>query len=161
MYKYTICFIKRGTEILLLNREKAQWMGCWNGVGGKIEEGETPLENILREIREETGIELNYVEYKGTVTWSVDDSYIGGMYAYVAEVPETFKFTTPVKTEEGILDWKDVAWIFHPENQGVANLKYFLNSLITDSHTYDHRFIYKDGEVIDFKTERIDSIVNI
>lgn len=31
--KYTICFIKRGDEILLLNREKSSWMGSWNGVG--------------------------------------------------------------------------------------------------------------------------------
>lgn len=37
MYQYTLCFIERGDAILLLNRQKAPWMGCWNGVGGKIE----------------------------------------------------------------------------------------------------------------------------
>lgn len=54
MLKYTICFIKRADNILLLNREKPGWMGSWNGVGGKIETGETPIECILREIYEET-----------------------------------------------------------------------------------------------------------
>ncbi|MCK5130449.1 MAG: NUDIX domain-containing protein, partial [Clostridiales bacterium] len=47
-YKYTICFIKRNDEILLLNRENDSWMGCWNGVGGRLEDGESPTECILR-----------------------------------------------------------------------------------------------------------------
>ena len=40
-------------------------MGMWNGVGGKIEENETPYEGIIRETFEETGIELSSVTYKG------------------------------------------------------------------------------------------------
>ncbi len=50
MYKHTLCFIKRNEEILMLNREYDPVKGLWNGVGGKIEKGETPLENAIREI---------------------------------------------------------------------------------------------------------------
>ena len=64
MYKYTICFIRKGNEILLLNRNKKPNMGMWNGVGGKIEENETPYKGIIRETLEETGIELPSVTYK-------------------------------------------------------------------------------------------------
>ena len=46
-------------------------MGMWNGVGGKIEENETPYEGIIRETFEETGIELSSVTYKGTVVLKV------------------------------------------------------------------------------------------
>ncbi|MGE8202954.1 NUDIX hydrolase [Heyndrickxia sp. NPDC080065] len=159
MYKYTICFIQRGDKILMLNRENPVWMGIWNGVGGKIEKGETPLEGVLREVKEETGIELDHAEYKGTVTWSVDDSYIGGMYAFVAQLPETYDYYTPIKTDEGILDWKDISWVLHPENLGMANLKYFLKTMLSDSHTYDHRFKYRNGEVIDFKSEILDTTI--
>lgn len=52
MYKYTLCFIQRADEILLLNRQKSPWMGSWNGVGGKIEPGESLIESIKREIKE-------------------------------------------------------------------------------------------------------------
>jgi 8-oxo-dGTP diphosphatase len=61
MLKYTICFIKRKDEILLLNRNKKPNMGLWNGVGGKIETGETPFEGIIRETWEETGLLLKEV----------------------------------------------------------------------------------------------------
>lgn len=52
----------------MLNRHKPVWMGIWNGVGGKIEMGETPLEGVLREVEEETGLQIEQIEYKGTVT---------------------------------------------------------------------------------------------
>ncbi|WP_237522584.1 NUDIX domain-containing protein, partial [Bacillus cereus] len=53
MYKHTLCFIKRNEEILMLNRKYDPVKGLWNGVGGKVEKGETPLENAIREIKEE------------------------------------------------------------------------------------------------------------
>lgn len=58
MFKYTVCFVKKNNELLMLNREKekAPIMGVWNGVGGKIEKGETPDMGAQREVFEETGI---------------------------------------------------------------------------------------------------------
>ncbi|RDW17587.1 DNA mismatch repair protein MutT [Oceanobacillus arenosus] len=150
MLKYTICFIKRGNEILLLNREKSSWMGRWNGVGGKLEAEETPMECILREIKEETGIEVAKVAYKGTVTWGDVNASSGGMYAFVAEIPENYSYHTPLKTDEGILDWKKIDWILHPENEGIANLKYYLDTMLEDSRTYEHHFVYEGGRVLEF-----------
>ncbi len=42
----------------MLNREYAPAKGLWNGVGGKIKSGETSLESVIREIKEETGIDV-------------------------------------------------------------------------------------------------------
>ena len=53
MYKYTLCFIKNKNQLLMINRNKSPWMGCWNGLGGKIEDGEKPDQCIKREIMEE------------------------------------------------------------------------------------------------------------
>jgi ADP-ribose pyrophosphatase YjhB (NUDIX family) len=58
----------------MLNRENAPWMGCWNGIGGKVEPSEHPREAMLREMNEETDIDskLISVDYKGLMTWSND-----------------------------------------------------------------------------------------
>ncbi|WP_174616038.1 NUDIX hydrolase [Virgibacillus ihumii] len=71
MLQYAICFIKRGNKILMLNRQSPLWMGMWNGVGGKIEENESPAACIIREIKEETAIVTDDVEFKGNVCWVV------------------------------------------------------------------------------------------
>jgi len=152
MLKYTICFIKRNDDILMLNRESAPWMGKWNGVGGKLGKDETPKECILREVKEETGMELlnQDVVYKGNVTWDIDHSRTGGMYAFMAELPDTYDYRTPVKKAEGILDWKKIDWLLNPENTGVANVKYFLENMLFEQGTYDYQFVYEGGEVKQF-----------
>lgn len=154
MFKYTICFIKQGDKILLLNREKPSWMGSWNGVGGKLEDGESALDCVLREVLEETEIKLDNVRFKGLVTWIVDGAYSGGMYAFIAEIPEDFIYETPKKTEEGILDWKKIKWIFHPENTGVAsNVPKFLPRMLEDEEIYEHLFVYKEDMLIKYESK--------
>lgn len=120
MYKYTVCFVKNGNNILMLNREKSPIMGVWNGVGGKIEKGETPDEGALREVFEETGIKVERYFSKGTVSWETSNSELDGIYVYLYEVTNHLKLETPNKTREGILDWKSIDWILNPNNLGIA-----------------------------------------
>ena len=46
--RYTLCFLTRGDDILMLKRNHAPNRGLWNGVGGKIGPGETPVDAIGR-----------------------------------------------------------------------------------------------------------------
>ncbi|MEH7461166.1 NUDIX domain-containing protein [Bacillus thuringiensis] len=89
MYNQTLCFIKKGNEILMLNREKAPLQGLWNGVGGKMIETDTPMACILREIEEETGLHLTEQEvtYKRTLSWAIDNTNPGGLYLFTATTP--------------------------------------------------------------------------
>ena len=52
----TLLFIVRNGEILLIEKKRGIGAGKVNGPGGKIDPGETPLECIIRETREELGI---------------------------------------------------------------------------------------------------------
>ncbi|AWB44521.1 DNA mismatch repair protein MutT [Paenibacillus sp. CAA11] len=149
MLKYNLCLIRRADEILLLNREKSSWMGCWNGIGGKLEPRESPRDSMVREMSEETGIIECDLHFKGIVTWNDGSGGIGGMYVYVAEVPENFDYAAPIKTREGILDWKKVTWVLDPENLGIAaNLPKTLKFLLYDEHCYNHYCIYQGNELI-------------
>lgn len=157
MLNYTICFIKQGSKLLLLNRESPAWMGIWNGVGGKIEEGESARESIIREIFEETGLSINNPQFKGITSWIVDEVFVDGMYLYVAELPEEKRFDTPIKTAEGILDWKEYDWIIHPKNVGLtSDIPKYIKHILFDETIYEHRCFYSDGKLIDHKLIEID-----
>ena len=61
MRQTTQCYIRRNDEILLLYRNKKPDdpnEGKWLGIGGKVEQGETPEQANIREVYEETGIKL-------------------------------------------------------------------------------------------------------
>lgn len=54
---YVVGFLfKNGTQVALIRKNRPEWqLGRLNGIGGHIEEGEQPLEAMIREFKEETG----------------------------------------------------------------------------------------------------------
>jgi 8-oxo-dGTP diphosphatase len=145
---YTICIIKRKDKILLINKEAKIWMGRWNGVGGKIKTKETPKECVIREVQEETGIPLTHVTFKGVVTWEMEGNRKGGMYLFYVELPPKYKLKTPIKNREGILDWKEVSWILHLENKGVADtLPKYLPVVLNEVGLFEFRCVFHNGRL--------------
>jgi len=62
-----VCFIRKDGKVLLLHREKEPLKGTWTGVGGKTEFFEEPLESCIREVKEETGLDVK-PELAGIIT---------------------------------------------------------------------------------------------
>lgn len=88
MRNTTLCYISREDEYLMLHRVKKKndlHHDKWIGFGGKLEENESPEEGILREVKEETGLTLTDLQYRGIVTF-VNDLYEGEyMHLFTAE----------------------------------------------------------------------------
>lgn len=58
-------------EIILIQKDRPSWQkGKLNLPGGKIEQGECPKEAAVREIREETGLEIHLLEKAGEIIGS-------------------------------------------------------------------------------------------
>lgn len=52
----TLLFLRRGDEVLLAMKKRGFGSGKWNGVGGKLDIGETVEQALVRECQEEIGI---------------------------------------------------------------------------------------------------------
>ena len=108
MKNSTLCYIESGGQYLMLRRDKKkndENSGKWIGVGGKFEEGESPDDCLIREVREETGLELTLYSLRGIVTF-VSDIY---------ETEQMFLFTADgfsgslSECDEGTLEWVDIS----------------------------------------------------
>jgi ADP-ribose pyrophosphatase YjhB (NUDIX family) len=53
-------------RVLLGRRAHAPWHGLWGSPGGFCELGEHPADTVVREVREETGLEVEVGDYLGT-----------------------------------------------------------------------------------------------
>ena len=104
MRNTTLCYIRRGGDTLLLHRvkkENDENRDKWVGIGGKFEEGESPEDCLLREVREETGLTLDAWRYRGVVTFVSDEWGTEYMHLFTADA-----FHGEVKDcDEGVLEW--------------------------------------------------------
>ena len=57
--------LERDGRVLLAKRAIEPRLGYWDLPGGFLEEGEEPLDGLRREFREETGLEVEPVEWLG------------------------------------------------------------------------------------------------
>ena len=103
----TLCYIEKDHKYLMLHRvvkkndvNKDKWIG----VGGHFEEGESPEECILREVKEETGYTLTSYRYRGLVTFVFADVEMEYMSLFTADGFEG----EPIPCNEGVLEWVDI-----------------------------------------------------
>ena len=104
MHNSTLCYITRGSDVLMLHRVKKKNdinKDKWIGVGGKFEPEETPDECLLREALEETGLKLTSWRCRGVVTFLPEGGEGEYMYLFTAD---GFEGTLKV-CNEGDLAW--------------------------------------------------------
>lgn len=104
MKSTTLCYITRGNEVLMLHRTKKENdinRDKWLGIGGKLEQDESPDACLLREALEETGLTLTSWRCRGVVTFISDICEGEYMYLFTADGFEG----TLRQCDEGQLQW--------------------------------------------------------
>ena len=151
MKSTALCYIEKDGAYLMLHRikkENDENRDKWIGIGGKLEEGESPYDCARREIKEETGLKAEKLRYRGIVTF-VSDTY-GTEYMHLFH---TDAFTGEIKSDcdEGVLEWigKDKL-LSLPMWEGD---KIFLSLLDTDTPFFSLKLVYKGERLVSHTLE--------
>ena len=100
----TLCYIERDQCWLMMHRvkkEEDENAGKWIGIGGHLEENESPEECIRREALEETGMNLTSLKLRGIITFILPDWGNELTFLYTAQTD-----TAELKEcSEGVLKW--------------------------------------------------------
>lgn len=95
----TVCYLKKDNQVLMIKFNK-KWELVYAPPGGKFEIGETPLDCIIREFKEETGLTLINPKLQGISYWH--DSSEGIIFVYIAD---EFEGNLCLDSSEGKLEW--------------------------------------------------------
>lgn len=119
----TLCILKRDNEILLGMKKRGFGEGKYNGIGGKIEKGETPEEAMIRETQEE--ISVTPTEYEKVGIIEFDEYYKDCKENVVFHLYLVNKWNgKPSESDEMKPIWFDISNI--PYNQMFPDDKYWL-----------------------------------
>lgn len=138
----TLLFLVRPGEILLAMKKRGFGKGLWNGVGGKIEPGESIEQAMMRECEEEIGVRpavFTKVAIHEFVYQSSDKPVI--VHAYLC----TEWAGEPHETEEMAPQWFKQSLI--PYSAMWEDDQYWLPRVL-DGQLLQTRFVFTDDEVL-------------
>lgn len=141
----TLCYIRSKGRTLMMHRNKKEGdvhRGKWNGLGGKLDAGESPDECVVREIREESGLTLLDPRLRGVLTFPAfkpGEDWL--VFVYTA---------TRFEGEVGACAEGDLEWV---PDERVASLplwegdQIFLPWLEKDRF-FSGKFVYRGGRLV-------------
>ncbi|MBR6918232.1 MAG: 8-oxo-dGTP diphosphatase [Clostridia bacterium] len=145
MINSSLCYIENDGAYLMLHRTKKTSdpnEGKWIGIGGKFEEGESPDECAIREVKEETGIALERVSYRGIVTFTSDVWETEYMHLFTAKTDAR----DVCVCDEGELEWKDISSI--PSLNIWEGDRIFLDLLAANAPHFSLKLEYKGERLV-------------
>lgn len=127
-----LCLIQDGTKILLQNRVKKDWQG-YTLPGGHVETGESFVDAVIREMKEETGLNIINPKLAGVKQFPID----GGRYLVLLFKATEFSGEV-ISSDEGKMEWIEYSQL--SEVDAVDDLEDLLN-VINDPKLTEFQYL--------------------
>jgi len=131
------------TNDVLIQNRKLKYPG-YSFPGGHVERGESIYDCAVREVREETGLDVKDLKYCGLVHWvdrENDERYICFMY-------KTSQFSGKLitETDEGEQFWLGIDELLATPKKKFSSVHYALSPLFHEYGRYSEVFISWSGD---------------
>lgn len=142
-------------KVLMVHRnartDDAQ-LGKYNGLGGKLERDEDVYSGAARELREESGLEIDAMRLRGTISWPGfgrnGEDWFGFLF-----VVDAFRGEPPASNAEGELHWVALGDV--PGLPLWDGDRHFLPLVFDDDPRPFHGVMpYRDGHMLDWRFSR-------
>ena len=142
-----LAYIEKNNSYLMLLRNKKKHdinANKWIGVGGHLEKDETPEDALIREIKEETGLDVISYSKKGLIHFNYDDiSELMHLYVvndYKGEL---------IECDEGTLKWIKKSDLFSLELW--EGDKIFLKKILNNEPYFELELNYLKDKLISYR----------
>jgi 8-oxo-dGTP diphosphatase len=138
-----------GAAVLMIHRNTRPddlHYGKYNGLGGKLDNGEDVAAGMRREIREEAGIEAIELVLRGTISWPGFGRHGEDWFGFIFRI-DHWSGTPFDGNHEGALEWVPLAQL-HELNLWKSD-RLWLDLVFDRSARMFHGVMpYKDGEMV-------------
>jgi mutator protein MutT len=150
----TLLFLKRDGEILLAQKKRGFGEGRWNGVGGKVDPGETIEQAAVRETQEE--IEVTPMQFKQVALHTFDVFYNGEPTILEGHVFMCTEWEgEPVETEEMRPQWYKTTDI--PYDDMWQDDRHWLPQVLDDKKVMGTFLFDKDDNFLEHNVQEVTS----
>ena len=128
------CYLIKDNNVVATKYKQGNKEGYYDIPGGKIEEGELPEQTAIREMKEETGLDVRNLKYKGNMIIEYPNRLFD-FDVFVATENEG----EPQEFEENTSEWIEIQELLQKEKI-LSNIiildRFFIKGLIDDSYNF-------------------------
>ena len=150
----TLCFLIRDDEILLAMKKRGFGIGRWNGMGGKLKNGEEIENAAIRETNEEVGVTPKNLKKKAVLKFYFPhhSDWSKKVTVYFSEKWEG----EPSESEEMLPKWFKKNNL--PFNSMWSSDIHWLKTVL-EGKKIEAEFLFGEGDIVlDFKIKEVENI---
>ncbi len=142
----TLLFVVRQDEVLLIRKKRGLGAGKINGPGGRLDDGETPVQCAVREVEEEVRIRVSAPRLCGQLLFQFIDGYSIHVWVFRSD---DFR-GTPTETDEAMPFWVDQREI--PYDSMWPDDEIWLPLMLAE-RPFHGRFVFEGESMLDYRLE--------